>query len=47
MKSGAIYHPDKLLEQVKGKIGPKSDTETESWFKYPELIEEANRIKSE
>ncbi|WP_138431441.1 amidohydrolase family protein [Fodinibius saliphilus] len=41
MKSGEIYHPNKLLEQVKGNIGPESELEVEDWFKYPELMEEA------
>lgn len=45
MKSGTVYHPKKLLEQVKGKIGPQDKSKTESWFKYPELVEEANKIK--
>ncbi|MBN2731576.1 MAG: amidohydrolase family protein [Balneolaceae bacterium] len=38
IKSGEIYNPDELLEQVKGKIGPADATETESWFRYEELI---------
>lgn len=45
MKSGAVYHPQKLLEQVKGKIGPASKSETENWFKYPELVEEVEKLK--
>jgi hypothetical protein len=45
MKSGAVYHPEKLLEQVKGKIGPVSESETESWFKYPELVKETEKLK--
>lgn len=45
MKSGKVYDPQKLLKQVKGKIGPAGDDETESWFKYPELTEEAEKIR--
>lgn len=39
IKSGEIYDPAELLKQVKGKIGPADASETESWFRYPELIE--------
>ena len=46
MKSGKIYRPDKLLEQVQGSIGPESKSEVNSWFKYPELEERAQQIKS-
>ena len=46
MKSGAVYHPQKLLEKVKGNIGPKSEEETENWFRYPELVDEAEKIKN-
>lgn len=45
MKSGRIYHPQKLLEQVKGNIGPDSNEDTEDWFKYPKLMKEAEKIK--
>ena len=45
LKSGKVYNPKKLLQQVKGKIGPASAEETESWFKYPELVKEADKIK--
>lgn len=45
MKSGQVFNPQKILEQVEGKIGPSSDAETENWFKYPELLEIANEIK--
>lgn len=37
IKSGMRYEPAKILEQVKGKIGPADSTETESWFRYEEL----------
>jgi len=40
IRSGQVYHPDKLLDMVKGKIGPESGSETENWFKYPELTKE-------
>ncbi len=40
IKSGEIYDPSALLEQVKGQIGPADSTETESWFRYDGL--EAN-----
>lgn len=39
IKSGQIYNPTELLKQVKGKIGPESAEETESWFKYEGLKE--------
>lgn len=37
VKAGEIYNPVDILEQVKGKIGPADATETENWFRYPEL----------
>lgn len=45
MKSGKVYNPQELLEQVKGNIGPKSEDDTEEWFKYPDLVKEAEKIK--
>lgn len=45
MKSGKIYDPGKLLEQVEGKIGPTDKSEVNSWFKYPELNNKAAEIK--
>lgn len=39
IKSGEIYDPTKLLNSVKGKIGPESAKETETWFRYSELLE--------
>lgn len=45
MKSGIVYSPHKLLDQVKGKIGPKSEAETENWFRYPDLVKEAEKIR--
>jgi hypothetical protein len=45
MKSGMMYNPQELLEQVKGKIGPKSKEEVNSWFEYPELMDEAKKLK--
>ena len=44
IKSGVIYDPAKLLEAVKGNIGPKSDSETENWFKYPELLKAVDEM---
>ncbi len=44
IKSGKIYDPADLLEAVKGKIGPKSAEETESWFRYSELLKIADDI---
>jgi len=46
MKSGQVYNPQKLLEQVKGNIGPASPSEVNSWFKYPELEQKAAEIKN-
>lgn len=46
MKSGKIYRPDKLLEQVRGSIGPEDESEVNSWFKYPELEKRAQQIES-
>ncbi len=45
MKSGMVYNPQKLLDQVKGKIGPESEADTENWFRYPELVNEAEKIR--
>lgn len=45
IKSGQMYHPQKLLEQVQGKVGPADKSEINSWFKYPELMKEADQIK--
>jgi imidazolonepropionase-like amidohydrolase len=45
MKSGKIYNPQDILDQVKGKIGPESEADIENWFKYPELINEAEKIR--
>lgn len=44
IKSGEIYNPAELLEAAKGKIGPKSAEETESWFRYSELLKIADDI---
>lgn len=46
MKGGQVYDPQKLLEQVKGNIGPESASEVNSWFKYPELEQKARQIKN-
>lgn len=45
MKSGKVYNPAKLLEQVKGEIGPADKSEFNEWFAYPELMEKAAEIK--
>lgn len=39
IKSGEIYDPEQLLLQVKGQIGPADSTETESWFRYEDLLQ--------
>ena len=44
IKSGEIYEPADLLKAVKGNIGPKSAEETETWFRYSELLEIADDI---
>lgn len=44
IKSGEIYDPAKLLDSVKGNIGPESAEETESWFRYPELLKVVDDI---
>lgn len=46
MKSGKIYNPQNLIEEVEGKIGPEDEAETETWFKYPEMVEEAEKIEN-
>jgi imidazolonepropionase-like amidohydrolase len=46
MKSGEIYNPQNLLEQVKGNIGPENEADTESWFMYPDLVEVSNTIRT-
>lgn len=38
IKSGEIFNPSELLDAVKGNIGPESAEETETWFRYPELL---------
>lgn len=45
IKRGSIYRPPELLEQVRGKIGPADSTETESWFRYPELTGLADSLR--
>lgn len=45
MKSGELYKPGELLQQVKGKIGPAGKSEVNSWFKYPDLVKKAEQIK--
>ncbi|NGP89397.1 amidohydrolase family protein [Fodinibius halophilus] len=47
MKSGQVYDPQKLLEQVKGKIGPESKSEIDDWFKYPALMEEVTQTNGQ
>jgi len=44
IKSGEIYNPAELLDSVKGKIGPESAGETETWFRYPELLKMVNDL---
>lgn len=46
IKSGQLYDPQQLIDRVEGKIGPADTTEVNSWFKYPELMKEAARIKN-
>jgi hypothetical protein len=45
IKSGQLYYPHKLLEQFQGNTGPDNESEVNSWFKYPDLMKEAARIK--
>jgi len=45
MKSGQLYHPPKLLDQVRGKIGPSEKSEANNWFRYPELMDIAEKLK--
>ncbi len=44
IKSGMIFDPAVLLDRAKGNIGPKSAEETESWFRYPELLKAADGL---
>lgn len=44
IKSGEIYDPAELLDSVKGKIGPESAEETETWFQYSELLKVVDDI---
>ena len=46
IKSGKIYDPDQLLAPVEGEIGPASKSEVNKWFAYPELMKQAEEIKS-
>ncbi len=45
IKGGTVYQPGELLEQVRGEIGPADSTETETWFRYPELTGLADSLR--
>lgn len=46
IKSGKVYDPEKLLNQVKGNIGPSDATEVNSWFKHPKQVQAAEQLRA-
>jgi imidazolonepropionase-like amidohydrolase len=43
VKGGERYDPEKLLQSVRGKIGPAGKEEVDDWFRYEELTGDQER----